>query len=112
MKTKITAALLMLVSLNAVGAITCGPFEIVPQQYDVRVNGDPVTIAGRRFTAPPKDYDNVVISLRRASITDKPFMFVLTAFNGRVSLEYITNEKPPRVLNRADCNSSLRGFDW
>ncbi|MFZ4217850.1 hypothetical protein ACEV6Q_08320 [Enterobacter ludwigii] len=109
MKAK-AALTLLLTAVNATAAIQCGSYEIDGSKYATRVNGDPVRMVSHRFTAAPGDYDNAVITLRRERITDQPFSFVLTAEAGRVSMEYVTDEDPPRVLNRENCRGSLREF--
>ncbi|HBC7420852.1 TPA: hypothetical protein KEY88_003566 [Serratia marcescens] len=103
------ALMLLLTSVNA-AAVQCGSYEIDGSKYVTRVNGDPVHMVGHRFTAAPGDYDNAVITLRRERITDQPFSFVLTADAGRVSMDYVTDETPPRVLEREICRGSLREF--
>lgn len=109
MKAK-AALLLLLTAVNANAAIQCGSYEIDGSKYATRVNGDPVRMVSHRFTVTPGDYDNVVITLRRERITDQPFAFVLTADAGRVSMDYVTDEEPPRVFNRESCRGSLREF--
>ncbi|WP_131631869.1 hypothetical protein [Enterobacter ludwigii] len=61
-------------------------------------------------TATLYAWSAIALQLRRERITDQPFSFVLTAEAGRVSMEYVTDEDPPRVLNRENCRGSLREF--
>lgn len=111
---KIMKALLLLlfISTNAPAAIQCGIFHINAHQYKTTVNGDAVEIGGKQFTADHDDYSNAIITLRRARITDQPYSFILTARGGSTTLEYVTNELPPRVLSRENCNADLHDFNW
>lgn len=109
MKAK-TALVLLLVCGNTAAALQCVNFRFDALPSGLRVNGDPVRPEHQRFTAAPGDYDNMIITLRRSRITDPPFLFILTAQGGRVSMDYVTDENPPRVLNRDNCRGSLRAL--
>lgn len=104
--------MLFLASAPALAAIQCGHFHINPQQSLTTVNGDPVEVSGRRFTAQFGDYDNAIVTLSRGRITDPHYSFILTSLVGKTTLEYVTDENPPRVMNRENCDGNLNGFNW
>lgn len=112
MKIINTLFLLLFISINSPAAIQCGSFYINPYQARTTVNGDPVEVADRRFTSNYGNYDNAIITLYRGRITDQHYSFILTSRRGKTTLEYVTDETPPRVLNRENCNGDLSGFNW
>lgn len=104
--------LLLFISSNSPAALQCGSFYINPHQGRTTVNGDPVEVADRRFTSDSGNYGNAIVTLYRGRITDQHYSFILTSIRGKTTLEYVTDETPPRVLNRENCDGDLNEFNW
>ncbi len=105
------AALISLTSLSA-HAFQCGPFIVNPDHYRTTINGEVQTISNVSFQGYRHDYDQATITLLPKSITTTDKQYRLKANGEQTTLELLTCEQPPRVLNREVCNSNLRGFDW
>lgn len=104
---RLIATLVLVFPLACHSAIDCGPFVFDHSAQAVRVNGDPLTVTRVTFSGAAGDYDNVTLELNRSRITDRGERFYLTSSGGRISMEYKTNEIPPRTLNRNSCNGNL-----
>lgn len=102
-------AYLLLVALSIPAAATafqCGSFNVSLSRYHSTINGDPVKVASKHFTAAPGDYSNSIITLKPDNITINDQMYRITTVSGFSTLELLTTESPPRVLNRGECGST------
>ncbi|QOI56571.1 hypothetical protein [Rouxiella badensis] len=108
---KVLAALIGLASLSA-HAFQCGPFIVNPDHYRTTINGDLQNVVNVVFQDHTRSYNQATLTLLPKSLTDTDKQYRLIAAGGLTTLELLTREHPPRVLNRAVCNSNLSGFDW
>ncbi len=99
-------------SAPALSVIHCEGFTIQPDRYRTTINGDVVHIVDAQFYGAPRDFSQAAIKLLPDAITTTDRQYRMTTQGGNATLELMTREAPPRVLNRARCDTGLKGFDW
>ena len=100
------------ISMPALSAIQCGPFNVQVNPNWLSINADKVQVAGIQFYGAPRDYSYSSITLTPTSITAAGRQYRITARGGNATLELLTKENPPRILNRELCDSGLDQFNF
>ena len=96
----------------SVHAFQCGPFTVSPDRYMTTINHELQDVTSVNFRGYKHDYSQVTITLRPRSITTTDRQYWLKSESGNATLELLTRENPPRVLNHEVCDSGLSGFNW
>lgn len=93
-------------------AFQCGTFTVNPDRNMTTINGDMVRVVSAKFSGAYHDYSWVTLTLLPENITTTDRQYHITTEGGNATLELMTREHPPRVLNREQCDTGLTGFDW